>query len=196
MEIFLPTLLKFCYTIAVVFILARFIYYPGKGQREYLFTYILLSAIIAELCILISRVDMSFGFALGIFAIFSLIRYRTAPISPREMTYTFLCVGIAAKNHLAPLDMEFYKFLVTDGIILLLSAIAEHLLFREKDVTKSLVYDKLELIHPERREDLLLDLEKRFGITGVKKVKTGEINAPKGSVRMLVVFTDPSDSNL
>ena len=139
---------------------------------------------------------MSFGFALGIFAIFSLIRYRTAPISPREMTYTFLCVGIAAKNHLAPLDMEFYKFLVTDGIILLLSAIAEHLLFREKDVTKSLVYDKLELIHPERREDLLLDLEKRFGITGVKKVKTGEINAPKGSVRMLVVFTDPSDSNL
>ena len=196
MEIFIPTFLKFCYTIAVVFILARFLYYPGRGQREYLFTLILLSAIIAELCILISRTDMSFGFALGIFAIFSLIRYRTAPIAPREMTYIFLSVGIAAKNHLAPDDMEFYKFLVTDGMILLLAAIGEHFLFREKYVTKSLVYDKLELIHPERREDLLLDLEQRFGITGVKKVKTGEINAPRGSVRMLVEFTDPSDSNL
>ena len=196
MELFLPTFLKFIYTIAVVFILARFLYYPGKGQKEYLFTLILLSVIISELCILISRVDMSFGFALGIFAIFSLIRYRTAPISPREMTYIFLSVGIAAKNHLAPLDMEFYKFLVTDGVVLLLAAIAEHFLFREKYVTKSLIYDKLELIRPERREDLLSDLKQRFSITGVKKVKTGEINAPKGSVRMLVEFTDPSDSNL
>ena len=196
MEIFIPTFLKFIYTIAVVFILARFLYYPGKGQKEYLFTLILLSVIISELCILISRVDMSFGFALGIFAIFSLIRYRTAPISPREMTYIFLSVGIAAKNHLAPLDMEFYKFLVTDGVVLLLAAIAEHFLFREKYVTKSLIYDKLELIRPERREDLLSDLKQRFSITGVKKVKTGEINAPKGSVRMLVEFTDPSDSNL
>ena len=72
MELRLPTILKFCYTIIVVFILARFLYYPGKGQKEYLFTYILLAAIIAELCILISRVEMSFGFALGIFAIFQL----------------------------------------------------------------------------------------------------------------------------
>ena len=112
------------------------------------------------------------------------------------MTYIFLSVGIAAKNHLAPLDMEFYKFLVTDGVVLLLAAIAEHFLFREKYVTKSLIYDKLELIRPERREDLLSDLKQRFSITGVKKVKTGEINAPKGSVRMLVEFTDPSDSNL
>ena len=196
MEIFIPTFLKFIYTIAVVFILARFLYYPGKGQKEYLFTLILLSVIISELCILISRVDMSFGFALGIFAIFSLIRYRTAPISPREMTYIFLSVGIAAKNHLAPLDMEFYKFLVTDGVVLLLAAIAEHFLFRDKFATKSFVYDNLEFIRPERREDLLLDLKQRFGITGVKKVKTGEINAIKGSVRMLVEFTDPSDSNL
>lgn len=196
MEIFLPTFLKFCYTIAVVFILARFLYYPGKGQREYLFTLILLSAIISELCILISRVDMSFGFALGIFAIFSLIRYRTAPISPREMTYIFLSVGIAAKNHLAPMDMEFYKFLVTDGVILLLAGVAEHFLFREKYVTKSLIYDKLELIHPERREDLLSDLKQRFSITGVRNVKTGEINVPKGSVKMLVEFMDPTDSNL
>jgi hypothetical protein len=65
---------------------------------EYLFTYILLAAMIALLCIMISRLEISFGFALGVFAIFSLMRYRTAPISPREMTYIFLSTGIAAKK--------------------------------------------------------------------------------------------------
>jgi hypothetical protein len=82
---------------------------------EYLFTYILLAAMIALLCIMISRLEISFGFALGVFAIFSLMRYRTAPISPREMTYIFLSTGIAAKNLLAPMDIDFYRFLVSEG---------------------------------------------------------------------------------
>ncbi len=102
MGLFFTTFLKFWYTVAIVFILARFLYFPRKGKKEYLFTYILLAAMIALLCIIISRLEISFGFALGIFAIFSLIRYRTEPISPREMTYIFLSTGIAAKNQLAP----------------------------------------------------------------------------------------------
>lgn len=195
METFIPTLLKLCYTIAVVFVLARFLYYPGKGKNEYLFTYILLAAIISELCILISRVDMSFGFALGIFAIFSLIRYRTAPISPREMTYIFLSVGIAAKNHLAPMDMEFYKILVTDGVILMLAAIAEYSLFRDKNASKILVYDRLDLIHPDKRKALIDDLNERFGISEVKKVKVGRIDAQKNTARLQVIFKDIDDSN-
>lgn len=195
MELFLPTLLKFGYTMAVVFVLARFLYYPGKGEKEYLFTFILLAAIISQLCILISRVDMSFGFALGIFAIFSLIRYRTAPIAAREMTYIFLSVGIAAKNHLAPQDMEFFKFLVTDGIILLFAALAEYFLFRDKFVTKTLVYNQLENIHPDKRKELLDDLSIRFGIKDVKKIKIGRIDMSKNSVTILVTFKDSTDSN-
>lgn len=195
MEILLPTLLKFCYTIIVVFILARFLYYPGKGQKEYLFTYILLAAIIAELCILISRVEMSFGFALGIFAIFSLIRYRTAPISPREMTYIFLSVGIAAKNHLAPLDMEFYKFMITDGIILVIAAVCEKYLFRDDFIIKTMVYDKIENIQPENNQELLDDLQRRFNITDVEKFEFVKIDAPKGSVTLKIKFKPSPNSN-
>ena len=195
METLLPTLLKFLYTLLVVFILARFLYYPGKGQKEYLFTYVLLAAIIAELCILISRVEMSFGFALGIFAIFSLIRYRTAPISPREMTYIFLSVGIAAKNHLAPLNIEFYKLMITDGIILLIAAIAEKLLFRAPGIVKTVIYDNMENIHPGKKEALLRDLQQRFGISDVQKVTIEKIDAPKNAVTMNVEFIPSENSN-
>lgn len=138
---------------------------------------------------------MSFGFALGIFAIFSLIRYRTAPISAREMTYIFLSVGIAAKNHLAPMEMEFFKFVVTDGIILLFAGLAEYFLFRDKYVTKTLVYNNLENIHPDKRKTLLDDLSVRFGIRDVKKVKIGRIDMSKNSATLLVTFKDPTDSN-
>ncbi len=195
MDTLLPTLLKFGYTLLVVFVLARFLYYPGKGQKEYLFTYVLLAAIIAELCILISRVEMSFGFALGIFAIFSLIRYRTAPISPREMTYIFLSVGIAAKNHLAPLNIEFYKLMITDGIILLIAAIAEKLLFRAPGMVKTVIYDNLENIHPGKKEALLSDLQERFGISDVQKVTIEKIDAPKNAVTMNVEFIPSENSN-
>ncbi len=195
MDTLLPTLLKFVYTLLVVFVLARFLYYPGKGQKEYLFTYVLLAAIIAELCILISRVEMSFGFALGIFAIFSLIRYRTAPISPREMTYIFLSVGIAAKNHLAPLNIEFYKLMITDGIILLIAAIAEKLLFRDPGMVKTVIYDNLENIHPGKKEALLSDLQERFGISDVQKVTIEKIDAPKNAVTMNVEFIPSENSN-
>jgi len=154
-----------------------------------------LAAIIAELCILISRVEMSFGFALGIFAIFSLIRYRTAPISPREMTYIFLSVGIAAKNHLAPLDIEFYKLMITDGVILLIAAIAEKLLFRAPGIVKTVIYDNLENIHPGKKEALLSDLQQRFGISDVQKVTIEKIDAPKSAVTMNVEFIPSENSN-
>lgn len=195
MELFIHTFLKFCYTIGVVFILARFLYYPGKGQKEYLFTYILLATMISLLCVLILRVEISFGLALGIFAIFSLMRYRTTSISPREMTYMFISAGIAAKNHLAPEGTEIFKFLVTDGIILLLAGASEFFLFRDKYISKILVYNNLELIHPDRRKELIEDLYKRYGLTEVKSIKVGRIDAVKNSARLQIKFLDTGNAN-
>jgi len=195
MELFIPTFLKFCYSISIVFILARFFYYPGKGQNEFVFTYILLATMISLLCILILRVEISFGLALGIFAIFSLMRYRTTSISPREMTYMFICAGIAAKNHLAPPEIEFYRILITDGIILLLVGASEYFLFRNKFTTKVLVYKNLELIHPARRSELTEDLNARYGISEIKNIKVGRIDEIKNAARLEILFEDTDESN-
>jgi hypothetical protein len=195
MELFFPTFLRFWYTIGIVVILARFLYYPRGGKKEFLFTYILLSAMIALLCILVSRVEISFGFALGIFAIFSLMRYRTAPISAREMTYIFLSTGIAAKNLLAPLNIEFFKLLITDGALLLLAGLLEYLLFRDPHISKLITYDKPDLVHMDRREELIDDLNQRFGIKEIINIKVGRIDAVKNSVRIQVEFKDTGGHN-
>lgn len=195
MELALHTFARYMYTMVVVFILARFLYYRYQGKKELLFTYILLSAIICLLCILISRVEISLGFALGIFAIFGIVRYRTTQVSPREMTYLFLSAGTAAKNILAPESMEFWRIVFSDVTILIMASIAEYYLFRDKTVTKLLVYDNIENIHPKRKEELKGDLQQRFGISNVKKIEIGKIDAPKKSVTMNIEFTPSPDSN-
>ena len=195
MDILSPTLIKFWYTMTVVFILSRFFYFRYQGKKEILFTLILLSAIIAFLCILISRVELSLGFALGIFAIFGIIRYRTVQVTPREMTYLFLAAGTAAKNILAPEDIEFYRLLISDVSIILLAGMAEYFLFRRKEATKRIVYNNLDLINPEKRTALENDLRTRFGITDIDKIKVGDINTAKNTAELFVAFQDTGDNN-
>ncbi len=195
MDMFIQTLIKFWYTIAIVFIMVRFFYYGNKGKKEYLFTCTLLAAIISLICILISQVELSLGFAIGIFAIFGIIRYRTIPISPREMTYIFLSAGIAAKNTLAPQDLEFYKILASDVSLLLLAGLLEYFLFRKKLSIKPMVYNNLELIHPDKRHELFQDLNQRYGISEIEKIKVGKIDTVKTSVQLRIYFKDSGDNN-
>ena len=145
---------------------------------------------------MIKRVELSFGLALGIFAIFSLLRYRTVSISIREMTYLFLCSSIAAKNTLAPDDMEFFRLVSSDGFLLIIAVLAEMFLFREKDVSKTIQYDKLNFIHPDHRTELLEDLDQRFGISEIRELKFGRIDTLKNSVRLKVIFKDKNNSHL
>ena len=195
MDLFISPLIKFWYTVAIVFIMVRFLYYANKGKKEYLFTCTLIAAIISLICILISQVELSLGFAIGIFALFGIIRFRTTSISPREMTYIFLSAGIAAKNTLAPQDMEFYKILASDVSLLLLAGLLEYFLFREKFSTKIMVYNNLKLIHPDKRHELIQDLNQRYGISEIEKIKVGKIDIVKKSVRLLVYFKDTGDNN-
>lgn len=190
MEEFYVVLLRFWYTIFVIFILARLFYYRFNGKKELLFTYILLSAIISMLCILIMRVEISLGFAIGIFAIFGIIRYRTTQISPREMTYLFLCAGTAAKNMLVPENVDFIRILLSDASILLIAGLAEYFLFKASLIKKDIVYNNLALIHPNRRKELEEDLNLKFGIAGITKIKVGDINTVKNSAKINVEFKE------
>ncbi len=195
MNLFVQNMLIFWYNIAIVFVIGRFLYYANQGKKEYLFTYILLAAVISLLCLLIQRVELSLGFAIGIFAIFGIIRYRTAPISPREMTYIFLSAGIAAKNTLALSEIEFYKILLTDISLLLITGVLEYFLYRQKLSIKYIIYTNLDLIHPDKRPELFEDLNLKYGIKEIEKIKVGKIDAVKNSVRLQISFKDSGDNN-
>lgn len=188
LEQVITSLQRYVYTMIVVFVIARFLYYPHDGKREFLFAYVLLSAIIAMLCTLISRVEISLGFALGVFAIFNIISFRAATVNPREMTYLFICSGVAAKNILAPEEIAFYRLLLSDFLVISIIVLAEYFLFRGKQTSKTITYQNLELIHPDKRTELERDLDRKYGITGINHIEVGEINEVKKFTKLTVNY--------
>ena len=95
---FWELLIRFAFNLFVILIGVRWLYYPMAKRKDYLFTYILISAVVFLLCFLLENVKLQLGFALGLFAIFGIIRYRTDAIPIKEMTYLFLVIGISVIN--------------------------------------------------------------------------------------------------
>ena len=191
----LEFIIDFVYTILVVVIISGLLYYRNNGKKTFVFTYILVSAVVFQLCLMLVRVPMELGFAIGLFAIFGIIRYRTISINPREMTYLLVSASIAAKNALAIDHMGYYKIVVSDLLLLVVIILLEYLLFKKRIMTKSIVYNKLELIHEDVRPQLISDLETSFGIKNIEKVRVGKIDTIKQSAQLKVFFKDIEDQN-
>ena len=177
--------------IVIVFLLARFIYYPRRnGSRDYLFTYLATSTIIFIVCILLSQVQVELGIALGLFAVFSVIRFRTIQASPRELSYLFVSLGLALMNSLVPFETPLIRLLINNLLVLAIIWIADYFLFRNKGVVKTINYDRLDLIDEAKRADMESDLKIRFGISQIKKLQVGDIDTLKGRVKIKVWIQD------
>lgn len=179
--------------LVAVFLLARYIYFPKRtGSKDYLFTYIATSTIIFIVCILLSQVQVELGIALGLFAVFSVIRFRTIQASPRELSYLFVSLGLALMNALVPFETPLIRLLVNNLLVLAIIWIADHYLFRDKGVKKMINYDRLDLIDIEKRGELETDLKTRFGIHPIQKIQVGDIDTLKGRVKIVVWLDDKS----
>jgi magnesium-transporting ATPase (P-type) len=181
-------ILRFIINSFWIFIVAYFLYYRNRGKKEFLFTYLLISAVVFEICILLDVVSLQLGFALGLFAVFGIIRYRTNPIPPREMTYLFMIIGISVKNALANDKISYIELIVADLLIISLAFIAERFLIRKKFIKKELIYNRLDLIQPENYNELLEDVSNILGFE-VNKVKIGRIDMIKTQVRIYAYFS-------
>ncbi len=191
----LEFIIDYSYTLFMVFIIAALLYYRRNGKKAFLFTYVLVAAIVFQLCIMLVRIPMELGFAIGLFAIFGIIRYRTTPISPREMTYLLISAGIAAKNALAVDYFAYYKIVVSDLFILVVIVLLEFLLFKKQLQVKAIVYNKLNLIHEDLRNQLIEDLKESYGLKNIDKVQVGKIDTIKNSAQLRVYFQDIDDKN-
>ncbi len=177
--------------IVVVLILGRFIYYPrNRGSYEYLFTYIATSTIIFIVCIMLSQVKVELGIALGLFAVFSVIRFRTIQASPRELSYLFVSLGLALMNSLVSFETPLIRLMVNNLLILAIIWVADYLLFRNHAMRKMINYDRLDLIEKSKRQELEADLKIRFGIEQIIKIQIGNIDTLKGQVKIRVWIAD------
>lgn len=188
-------LVDFGYTMALVLIISGLLYYRRNGKKTFFFTYVLVSAIIFQLCLMLARVPLELGFAIGLFAIFGIIRYRTSPINPREMTYLLVCAGIAAKNALAIDHVEYFKLVITDAMLLGFIALMELVIFKKSMIIKTIVYNNLDLLHEDLRPRLMSDLEAKFGIKNIEKIQVGRIDTLKNSAVLKVYFYDTGNQH-
>lgn len=177
--------------IAFVAILGRLIYYSKRGgSKEYLLSYIAISSIIFIICILLSQVEVQLGIALGLFAVFSIIRFRNIQANPRELSFLFVSLGLALMNSLVPLDSPIMRLMLNNIIILAIVGITDYFLFRNHIVVKMINYDRLDLMEESKRAEMEADLKVRFGIDHIKKIQVGNVDTIKGQVKIKVWIFD------
>lgn len=174
----LQMLLHICLNFLVIFILVHFLYFPKSKQRNFYFTFMMISLAIFLLVyyMMFALEDMksktSMGIGIGLFGIFSIMRYRTDAMPVREMTYLFVVVALSVVNAIGA-NIDFVELLAANFITLVMTLVLEKSL--KIYPTKIVQYDRIELITPEKRDELIADLEKRLGLK-ISRVEVGAVD--------------------
>jgi hypothetical protein len=178
---------RFAFNSLVAIIIIRYLYYPTTRRKDYLFTFIMLSTTIFLLIFMLDSVKMKIGFALGLFAIFGIIRYRTNPIPIKEMTYLFVVITIAVINGMSSKKISYAELLATNLIIVAVVFMIEKILFLRHETSKKITYEKIELIKHNKQKELKKDIEERTGLK-INRMEIGRINFLQDTAKIKIYF--------
>ena len=165
----------------------KFIYYKHSRKREYLFTFFLIGIVVYFLCFTLKKYELDLGMALGLFAIFGIIRYRTLPLEVKEMTYLFVVIGISVMNALSNKKMSYAEIIAANSIILFALYLLERYWVESKMLSKDVTYEIIENIRPENHDLLKADLEKRLGIE-ILSFEVGNVNFLRDVAKITVYY--------
>lgn len=178
---------RFALNAIVIFLLVRIIYYPRHRNKDFLFSFFLFNIINFIICYLLSSATIKIGFAFGLFAIFSIIRYRSVSVPIREMAYLLTSVTIGILNALSSLDSGLPELLISNGVLLLLTFILDRKVSLPHENSQVVIYEKIELIKPENREQLLEDLKQRTGLP-IHRIEIGRIDLMRDSAKIRIFY--------
>ena len=186
-------LIRFVLNTAVIALIVRVFYYPKSKRRDYFFTFTLISISVFLLIFLMGGVKLKIGFALGLFAIFGIIRYRTESVPIREMTYLFLIIAVSAINGLAT-SISYMELLATNLLFIISIWALESNRWVKHVASKLVMYDNISLITPENEQALIEDLKKRTGLD-ILRVEVGAIDFSKDTA-MVKVYYEPLSNEI
>ncbi|MBQ6167586.1 MAG: DUF4956 domain-containing protein [Muribaculaceae bacterium] len=186
-------LIRFGFFMVVLFFIVYYLYYRKTHRRDYFFTLVLLSVSIFFLIYLLGSVKVKIGFALGLFAIFGVLRYRTETIPVREMSYMFGVISLSVINALAD-SLSIAELVLPNVAIAALIWMFETYVLRKNLASKLILYDRIELITPERRAELLEDLTKRTGLK-ITKLNIGSIDFLKDTAIIRIEYENDGNGN-
>ncbi len=191
---FINMFMRLAFNLIVTVIIVRFLYYPIAKRKDYLFTYILISVVVFFLCYMLGEINLQIGFALGLFAIFGIIRYRTTTIPIKEMTYLFIVIGISVINSLTTEKVTFAELLLTNLTVIAITYGLERFWLLKHESSKTIIYEKIDLIKPEKRLELKEDLENRTGLK-IHRIRIGRIDFMQDIARIRIYYFEDKEND-
>lgn len=187
-------IIKFIINIIAIGIIIHLFYFRKSRRREYYFTFMLIGISVFFLIYLLGGVKIRIGFALGLFAIFGIIRYRTESMPVREMTYLFVIIAMSVINALSD-ALNWIEILSVNGLFILSVWAFEHIRLKEAMAVKMVQYDRIELIKPCNYELLIADLKERTGLE-VVKVEVGGIDFLRDMAVLKIYYPHVEDNTV
>jgi hypothetical protein len=184
-------LLGFGFNILVALLIVRFIYYPSTHNKAFVFTFMVFNTIIFFVVSFLASVVVGLGVGFGLFSIFSILRYRTDPIPIREMTYLFIISALPVINSTWSGGTLWPQLIAANLAIVVLMFVLEKGWGFHYESSKQIVYEKIELIQPERRAELQNDLEQRTGLK-IKRIVVGKLDFLHDVANLKIYYDDPT----
>ncbi len=175
----------------VTLIIVRFVYYPLTQDKNYVFTFMAFNTMIYFVLGLLIKMEMSIGIGFGLFAIFSVLRYRTEEMPPREMTYLFIIMALPVMNSILIANSAFAYLLITNTLIVVLLFVLEKGWGFRYEASKRITYDRVEWITPAHTEQLLADLRQRTGLP-IKRAEIGRVDFLHDTADIKIYYDDPT----
>ena len=184
---FTDLIIRFVLNTALIFLVVHFMYAKTSRRKDFYFSYLAIGVIVFLLCFLLNNVKLELGFALGLFAIFGIIRYRTDAIPIKEMTYLFIIIGISVMNALSNKKVSYAELMFTNAVIIFGLWFLENRLSLKQEQSIRLIYEKIENIQTQSKEKLLADLKERTGIN-IKRFEIQKIDFLRDVVEITLYF--------
>jgi len=180
----------FAINLLIAFTIVRFIYYPANPSKNYVFTYLAINSVIYFVVSFLASAELSLGVGLGLFAIFSVLRYRTSTMSTREMTYLFIVIALPVINSVLMRDQAWTVLLAVNATMAGVLFVLEREWGFHFESSQRIRYDRIDLITPERCDELLADLRQRTGLP-IKGVVIGRLNFLNDTAELRVFYDEP-----
>lgn len=185
--------IRFVVNNVFLLVLLRMVYYRTSMRRDSMGGFLLFGNGLFLVTALLADVEVSMGFTLGLFAVFGLLRYRTEALSTVEMAYLFVSIAISLMSAVSGLNIG--ALIVVNGLMCALAIFCESPLLAAKKLEKNIVYEKIDLVHPARLEELRHDLQQRTGLV-VDRIEVGDIDFLKDSTMLKVFYVNKGDPGL
>jgi hypothetical protein len=172
--------------LAAVILLIMLVYYPGNRKPDQIFTFIIFNILIFVITYVLNQVKFSMGAAFGLFAVFTMLRYRTRTITMKDMTYLFIFIALGLIN---AVQLRYDVMLVLNAFVILVTWVMDSNLIFKQESSKSIQYDQIEMIRPENHEALIRDLRKRTGLH-ITRFEIRRVNFLRDTARLTVYFRE------